>query len=161
MNWVWRIIGLWMCVAHLSLSAQNPYNGYWSKESASDTQNTTNSGDSSVSSQIGETKEVSSALFKKVLAYKKNWNDSISTSKGYRVQIYAVSGPDSKAKAYKKKDEFETYFSDTKAHLVSAMPYFKIRVGDFKTRLAALGFLEQVKAYYPNAFVVYDQISIK
>ncbi|HRZ76622.1 MAG TPA: SPOR domain-containing protein, partial [Bacteroidales bacterium] len=35
---------------------------------------------------------------------------------------------------------------------------YKVRVGDFRTRLEAEGFLQQILTEYPGAFVIKDMI---
>jgi hypothetical protein len=39
-------------------------------------------------------------------------------------------------------------------------PNFKIRVGDFKTRLEALKFLKEVQGLYSTAFIVKDDVKL-
>lgn len=79
-----------------------------------------------------------------------------SKSKGYRVQLY--SGVDNdKAKNIKSKFLNE-YGKDAHAYIVYDAPNFKLRVGDFRTRLDAYRFLRKIKANFPSAYIVETEI---
>ena len=47
-----------------------------------------------------------------------------------------------------------------KAHEVYQQPFFKIRVGDFRTKLEAYKFQKEIMAQFPNSFIVKDEIEI-
>jgi hypothetical protein len=71
---------------------------------------------------------------------------------GYRVQIYF--GTD-KAKAKEMKARFlASYASEARAYEIYEVPNFKIRVGDFRTRLEAYRFLKKIRADFPASFIV-------
>jgi hypothetical protein len=76
---------------------------------------------------------------------------------GYRIQIYF--GP-TRAKANEVKSEFLQTFPNVGAYLVYHQPNFKIRVGDFKTRLEALKFLQEIQPLYSAAFLVKDDVAL-
>jgi len=61
---------------------------------------------------------------------------------GFRVQIFLEGYP------------------DVIAYLTFKAPYYRVRVGDFRTKLEAEGFLFQLTTAYPNAFTVPDRIQI-
>lgn len=77
-------------------------------------------------------------------------------AKGYRVQIYFGVDND-KAKAVKSKF-LSVYADDAHAYVVYEAPNFKVRVGDFRTRLEAYRFLRKIKAEFPTAFIVETEI---
>ncbi len=83
-------------------------------------------------------------------------NSSIS---GYRIQIYFESGNYSKTMAVKVKEEFESNFRQYNAYISFNEPYYRVRVGDFRTKIEAIGFLKKILRKYPNAFEVTDMIS--
>ncbi|HOP14280.1 SPOR domain-containing protein [Lentimicrobium sp.] len=82
-----------------------------------------------------------------------------STLDGWRVQIFFDSGTNSKRKATDALNRFSSRYHETKAYLSFKEPYYRVRVGDFRTRLEAEGFLHNIKADYPNAFTVSDKIN--
>ncbi|MEO6884363.1 MAG: SPOR domain-containing protein [Bacteroidia bacterium] len=76
---------------------------------------------------------------------------------GYRIQIHF--GID-KAKALDVKSKFMSKFGNYPSYEIYEQPYFKIRVGDFRTRLEAFNFLQQISDAFPVAFLVRDQIEL-
>ncbi len=82
-----------------------------------------------------------------------------STLNGWRVQIFFDSGPNSKRKATEALNRFATKYHNEKTYLSFKEPYYRVRVGDFRTRLEAEGFLNSIKADYPNAFTTSDKIN--
>ncbi len=80
-------------------------------------------------------------------------NTSIS---GYRVQIYADSGSGSRLRTQRVQSEFRNKYPDTKTYLIYEEPYFKLRAGNFRTRIDARRFLEKLSDDYSHAFIVSD-----
>jgi hypothetical protein len=78
------------------------------------------------------------------------------TMKGYRVQIHF--GPE-KAKALEVKTKFSAQYN-TPAYLDYQQPYFKIRVGDFRTKLEAYKLQQEIIYDFPGAFIVADDIEL-
>lgn len=76
---------------------------------------------------------------------------------GYRVQIYF--GND-RTKAQELRSEFLQLFPSVPAYLVYHQPNFKVRVGDFRTRLEAIGFLNKISGSYQSAFIVPDDVKL-
>jgi hypothetical protein len=94
-----------------------------------------------------------------LIGLQKKLNTLNSSIPGYRVQIFFESGNYSKAKAMEVKDEFEAKFQDYKAYVSFNEPYYRVRVGDFRTKIEAKGFLKRIVKLYSNAFEVKDMIS--
>ena len=90
--------------------------------------------------------------------YVSNWR-KIGEINGYRIQIAAYSGVNSKSQAEYAKNSFNNLFPYTKAYLIYNEPYFKVRVGNYFTRLQAYKDLETIKLTYPSAYIVPDKIS--
>ncbi len=93
-------------------------------------------------------------LIKKHIAY----NIAKPYSQGFRIQLYFGSQRD---KAYELRTEFMKLYPQTAAYVLYQQPNFKLRVGDFRTRLDALKNLNELQAYYPSAFIVKDDIKLK
>lgn len=87
-------------------------------------------------------------------------NDYKSTYKleGYRIQIYSGT---KKQPARQARMQFTQRYRDTKAHEDYESPYFKVRVGDFKTKLEALKFKNELTKYFPNCLIIKDEIEFK
>ena len=77
--------------------------------------------------------------------------------KGFRVQIHFGT---EKAKAQEVKTKFTTAYHNIPAYLDYQQPYFKIRAGDFRTKLEAYKLLQEIAADFPGAFIVGDDIEL-
>lgn len=86
------------------------------------------------------------------------YNAHKTTQPGYRVQIYfgnrRVQADDAKANFLKK-------YPDEDVYLIYQQPNYKVRVGDFKTRLEAYRFYRQIVADFGSTFIVKDEIKKK
>jgi len=78
---------------------------------------------------------------------------------GWRIQIFFDSGNNSKSHAYSKKGTFMAMYPDMSVYLMFQSPYYKVRVGDFRTRVDAEGFKQKLLGAFPDAFVVRDEIN--
>ena len=85
-------------------------------------------------------------------------DNSARAISGYRVRIFF----DNKQTARKASEEiyerFTALYRDVKAYRTYANPYFKVTVGDFRTRSEAMELLSRIKAEFPSAFVVKESI---
>lgn len=79
------------------------------------------------------------------------------TLSGYRIQIFSDN---KKQPSRDEKARFLSSFNSVKAHEVYQQPFFKIRVGDFRTKLEAYKFQKEIMAQFPNSFIVKDEIEI-
>lgn len=84
-------------------------------------------------------------------------NQAKRTMPGYRIQIYFGSD---RTKANEIKTDFLHVFPNISTYLVYQQPNFKIRVGDYKTRLEAMKFLKEIQALYSAAFIVKDEVKL-
>jgi hypothetical protein len=88
-------------------------------------------------------------------------NENLKTTSGYRIQIFFDSGNNSKTKAQSVFERFKGRFPSVGAYLTFKAPNYKVRVGDFTSKLKAQRFLMEVLPDYPNAYLVSDQINIQ
>ncbi len=77
--------------------------------------------------------------------------------KGYRVLIYSGN---SRQPANQARASFLRIHPKTKAHLDYEQPNYKVRVGDFKTKLEALKYKNFIINEFPNSYIVKDEIDI-
>ena len=80
-------------------------------------------------------------------------------TEGYRVQIFYDSGTNSKNRAYAMKNTFMSMFPGVEAYLTFQSPNYKVRVGDFRTRMDAEGFKVKIGETFTAAFVVKSEIN--
>lgn len=86
-------------------------------------------------------------------------NEIANTIPGFRINIFFQSGNNSKTGAMQCKATFTAKFPDIECYVVYEEPNFKVKVGDFRTRMEARGFVQQIKMDFPDAFVIKDQIN--
>lgn len=84
-------------------------------------------------------------------------NEQKKTIAGYRVQIISSTN---RKEVLELKTMFEELHPDTKAYFLYQQPYFKLRVGDFQTRINANQFLQVVLKDFDAAFIVPDDIKV-
>jgi hypothetical protein len=87
-------------------------------------------------------------------------NQALKTVDGFRIQLFSDSGNNSKMKAQGVLDEFTGKYPQVGGYLSFKSPNYRVRVGDFRTRLDAQRFLNELQADYPNAFIITDQINL-
>ena len=66
----------------------------------------------------------------------------------------ALKHADSVREVFKKK------YPDVPVYLVFGQPYYRLRVGDYRTRLEAENMYQRLKKKYKNAFVTADRIEL-
>lgn len=75
---------------------------------------------------------------------------------GYRVQIYYGS---SRAEAFKAQAKFQEKYPDIRTYISYHEPNFRLRVGDFRTRLEASKMLFDLKPWFPLMFIISEKIN--
>lgn len=80
------------------------------------------------------------------------------TLSGYRIRIFFDNKQTARVESEETLERFESMFHDVVAYRTYANPYFKVTVGDFRTRSEAMKHLEKIKREFPSAFVVKENI---
>jgi hypothetical protein len=93
----------------------------------------------------------------RLITKQKDYNVLKQTIPGYRVQIY-FGGV--RPKASEVKLDFSGKHSDVPSYISYTAPNFKVRVGDFRTRLEAVKFMKSIEGQYPTIFIVPDEIAL-
>ena len=81
------------------------------------------------------------------------------TIPGYRVRIFFDNRQSARNESENTLKRFESLYHDVSAYRSYANPYFKVTVGDFRTKSEAMELLERIKKEFPSAFVVKENIS--
>jgi len=110
----------------------------------------------------GQTKEgtvriESSAHIDEMVAQKKDYNKTVETFQGYKIQIYYGS----EKECYEIKDEFSSLFPDISTSIIFSTPQWKLQVGNYRTRLEADHEMVNIKKEYPAAIVLATEIEIE
>lgn len=79
---------------------------------------------------------------------------------GYRIRIYSDLGTHARKESEEYKARFYENFRDIPIYQNYDRPYWKVYVGDFRTKIEAIKSLKKVKREFPAAFIVPDQINL-
>ena len=98
-----------------------------------------------------------------VANYYKLLTDNKKTSgiPGYRIRIYSESGVGAKEEQQRQKARFLTLYHGIDAYYRYDEPFFKVYVGDCRTRSEALKLFDRIKREFPNPIIVPDNIVLK
>lgn len=80
------------------------------------------------------------------------------TISGYRVRIFFDNKQTARVESENTLKKFNGLFPDVMAYRIYANPYFKVTVGDFRTKSEAMALLTRIKGAFPSAFVVKENI---
>ena len=86
-------------------------------------------------------------------------NNASRTLSGYRIRIFFDNKQSARVASEEALKKFESLFHDVSAYRSYANPYFKVTVGDFRTRSEAMSYLERIRKDFPSAFVVKENIA--
>jgi len=85
-------------------------------------------------------------------------NKSVKFTNGFRIQIYVgndrKSADDAKIYTYQKYPELYPYLS-------YQQPIYKVKIGDFLSRMDAEKYYSDLKDLYPSAMILPDRVEIK
>jgi hypothetical protein len=89
-------------------------------------------------------------------AYKRS---TARTMRGYRLLVVNTNKRD---EAIDAKTKVYTYFPELKAYLVYQSPYFKLKAGNFKTKVEAEKYRKNFNTIFPKGvFIVSETIEVK
>ena len=80
------------------------------------------------------------------------------TSTGFRVRIFNDNKQTSRNDSEAALDRFKGVFPGISVYRTYSNPFFRVTVGDFRTKSEAMQLLQQVKGAFPTAFIVKETI---
>jgi hypothetical protein len=84
---------------------------------------------------------------------------SARTARGYRLMVMSTNKRD---EAISAKSKLYSYYPDLKSYLIYQSPFFKLKVGNFKTRDEAEKYRKSMAPLFPKGvFIVNDVIEVK
>jgi type 1 fimbria pilin len=110
------------------------------------------------SQQEGNVKIVQDNRIDKVLDLHKQFKTDHPEIEGFKIQIFMDSGNDAVQKANSVVENFTINFPDTPVELTYGAPYYRVRAGNFRTRVEAEGVLKNILPYFSQAFIIKDKI---
>lgn len=75
---------------------------------------------------------------------------------GFRVQFY--SGSDRK-EAYREQARFNELYPQYSTYIIYTEPNYKVRAGDFRTRLEAQKLMHELRPEFPSLFIISEKIN--
>lgn len=94
-----------------------------------------------------------------VSAMKKTMESNLTRQfSGYRVRIFFDNRQSARQDSEEMMKSFENMYPGVPAYRSYVNPYFKITVGDFRTKSEAMSFLQDIIEVFPKAFIVKEHI---
>ena len=88
------------------------------------------------------------------------YNERLGGLEGYRIQIYSSSDKNAREESGRMRAEFMSKFPDIVSYASFERPgYYKIRAGDYRTRVEGTKYLLMVRKVFPDAYLVPDIIN--
>ena len=104
--------------------------------------------------QMDQAQSIDSLLSRHILA-NKNYNGF----EGFRIQIFSGSGRTAREMANEARARFISEFPQNDSYLNFEPPnYFKVRIGDYRTKRDAYNDFLAIKKEFPDAYIVPDRI---
>jgi hypothetical protein len=92
--------------------------------------------------------------------YIRSWK-KIKKMDGFRIQITSFAGVNSKSSIERTATQFRQQFPDVPYQISYSEPNFRLKVGNYPTKLEAYKALQAIALSFPGAFVLKDQIDFK
>ena len=80
---------------------------------------------------------------------------------GFRIRIFSDNGQGAKDNQLRVSARFLSLFPDIPVYYRYEGSYYKIYIGDFRTKRDALKGLNMIRKEFPDAFIVEDKITIR
>ncbi|RYE10767.1 MAG: SPOR domain-containing protein [Sphingobacteriaceae bacterium] len=78
-------------------------------------------------------------------------------SSGYRVQFFISSN---RNEIYAKQAAFNELYPDLRTYIIYQEPNYKLKAGDFRTRLEAQKLMRDIRPQFPTLFLVSERINL-
>jgi hypothetical protein len=72
---------------------------------------------------------------------------------------YSSSPAQNRAEAYSAQQRFNQKFPELRTYITYREPNFRVRAGDFRTRLEATKYLQQIRSVFPTLFIISEKIN--
>ena len=78
---------------------------------------------------------------------------------GYRIRIFSNSGQGAREEGDIIRAGFIGKYEGVKAYYIFNTPYYRLYIGDFRTKSDAMKFYKQIEFEFPDAFIVPSKIN--
>ena len=104
---------------------------------------------------IVQDRGVDSLIYRYIL-----YNERLGGIEGFRIQIYSSSDKNAREESGRIRAEFISKFPDIISYASFERPgYYKIRAGNYRTRVEGTKYLLMVRKVFPDAYLVPDIIN--
>lgn len=100
--------------------------------------------------------QFTTARLDSLVTYSAQSNANQTTLDGFRIQIYSGSGVTSKNDAAETQAKFMKMYPAEKAYIIYNAPFWRVRVGDYRSRSEALGLLNRLQGSFSGSYIVRD-----
>ena len=114
-------------------------------------------GDVTLAGPDSSVKVTADARLEDLIRKQKNLNQLHPTMPGFRIQIYFGGA---RQKASEIRQEFADKHANVPAYILYQQPNFKVRIGDFRTRLEAQKMLKSIEGEFMSMFIVPDDVNL-
>jgi len=80
----------------------------------------------------------------------------LMSTRGYRVQFFSGS---SRKEAFSAQSKFQQLYPQLRTYITYNEPNFKVKAGDFRTRLEATQLMQHLKSRFTSLFILSDKIN--
>lgn len=108
--------------------------------------------------QVTKDPQIDSLIAKRLALSKNSRSGSSIEVSGFRVQVF--SGLE-RQQAYAEQAKFKVRFPANNTYISYIQPNYRVRVGDFRTRLEAEKFMIELKRYYSSMFIFSEMIILQ
>jgi len=78
---------------------------------------------------------------------------------GYRVRIFFDNKQDARTRSMEVAGQFASQFPEIRVYSTYEKPFFKVTVGDFRTKSEAMQLLKKIEGEYRSVFLVKETIN--
>jgi len=113
----------------------------------------------SMAQERGKVEVLKDARIDTLIARRQNLqakNPAVAAINGFRVQIY---NGNVRSAAYAAQARFEAQYPGVRTYVTYIEPDFKVKIGDFRTRLEAEKFRQQLQSMFTGLFIIAEKIN--
>jgi len=108
--------------------------------------------------QVTKDPQIDSLIAKRLALSKDSKSGNSISVSGFRVQIFSSL---ERQQAYSEQAKFKVRFPAYSSYISYVQPNYRVRVGDFRTRLEAEKFMIELKRYYSSMFIFSEMIILR
>lgn len=109
----------------------------------------------------GQVEEIKDPRIDSLIAYRliaaKSPSGKSRSSFGYRVQFFISTN---RNEIFAKQAAFNEMYPEMRTYIIYQEPNFKIRAGDFRTRLEAQKLMHDLRPQFPTLFLISEKINL-